>query len=54
MFFWGICMLAQGLVTNYHQLVVVRLFLGLTEAGLFPGVTFYLSCYYKREEYGLR
>ncbi|KAL7417795.1 MFS general substrate transporter [Mrakia frigida] len=54
MFFWGICMLAQGIVTNYYQLLAVRLLLGLTEAGLFPGVTFYLSCYYKREEYGFR
>jgi MFS family permease len=26
----------------------------LTEAGLFPGVNFYLSCWYKRNELGIR
>lgn len=31
-----------------------RFFLGLTEAGLFPGVQFYLSCWYKRGEFGIR
>ena len=29
-------------------------FLGLTEAGLFPGVNYYLSCWYKRSEFGIR
>ena len=27
-----------------------RFFLGMTESGLFPGVVFYLSMWYKREE----
>lgn len=31
----GICMLCQGVVTNYAGLLAVRLFLGMTEAGLF-------------------
>ena len=25
-----------------------------TEAGLFPGVNYYLSCWYKRSEFGIR
>jgi sugar phosphate permease len=29
-------------------------FLGLAEAGLFPGVNYYLSCWYKRQEFGIR
>ena len=29
---------------------VARFFLGLTESGLFPGVVFYLSMWYRREE----
>jgi MFS family permease len=32
----------------------VRWFLGLTEAGLFPGVGYFLSCWYKRTEFGVR
>ncbi|KAL8877263.1 MAG: hypothetical protein Q9198_004686 [Flavoplaca austrocitrina] len=35
-------------------LLSARFFLGLTEAGLFPGVQFYLSCWYKRSEFGIR
>jgi MFS family permease len=26
----------------------------MAEAGLFPGVNYYLSCWYKREEFGIR
>ena len=33
---------------------VVRFFLGVTEAGLFPGVVFYLSMWYKRRERAFR
>jgi MFS family permease len=28
--------------------------LGVAEAGLFPGVQYYLSCWYKRSEFGIR
>lgn len=35
---WGLVMTLMGLVKNYHGLLIARLFLGLTEAGLFPGV----------------
>jgi sugar phosphate permease len=34
---WGICMTCMGLVHNYSGLLATRWFLGLTEAGLFPG-----------------
>ncbi|TKY85821.1 hypothetical protein EX895_005362 [Sporisorium graminicola] len=50
----GICMLSQGLVRNYHGLLVARFFLGVTEAGLFPGAQVLLSGWYKRSEFGLR
>lgn len=36
---WGIVMTLTGLVHNYTGLLIARLFLGMTEAGLFPGVT---------------
>jgi len=54
MLFWGIMMTLQGVVHNFHQLLGLRWLLGTFEAGLFPGVNFYLSCWYKRSEFGLR
>jgi MFS transporter, ACS family, DAL5 transporter family protein len=35
---WGLVMTLMGIVQNYEGLLVARFFLGLTEAGLFPGV----------------
>ena len=43
MILWGICMTTMGLVHNYGGLLTARWFLGLAEAGLFPGVNYYLS-----------
>ncbi|KAI5895511.1 MFS general substrate transporter [Schizophyllum commune H4-8] len=54
MVFWGIMMTLQGIVTNYPSLVGMRVLLGTFEAGLFPGVNYYLSCWYKRSEFGIR
>jgi len=51
---WGIIMTLMGLVQNQAGLLACRWFLGLAEAGLFPGVNYYLSCWYKRSELGLR
>jgi MFS family permease len=47
-------MLGMGFVHNWSGLMAARWFLGLTEAGLFPGVNYYLSCWYKRSEFGVR
>ncbi|KAJ6164987.1 hypothetical protein N7470_003659 [Penicillium chermesinum] len=52
--FQGICMTLMGVVHNYAGLMAVRFFLGLCEAGLFPGVGYFLSCWYKRSEFGVR
>ncbi|KAL0060590.1 hypothetical protein AAF712_012593 [Marasmius tenuissimus] len=54
MLLWGVMMTVQGLVHNYGGLVTMRWFLGTFEAGLFPGVNYYLSCWYKRSEFGIR
>ncbi|KAF9048333.1 MFS general substrate transporter [Hymenopellis radicata] len=54
MLVWGIMMTVQGLVHNYGGLVGMRWMLGMFEAGLFPGVNYYLSCWYKRSEFGIR
>lgn len=47
-------MLGMGFVYNWSGLMAARWFLGLAEAGLFPGVNYYLSCWYKRSEFGVR
>ncbi|KAJ3993883.1 MFS general substrate transporter [Lentinula boryana] len=54
MFCWGIMMTVQGLVHNFGGLMGMRWMLGMFEAGLFPGVNYYLSCWYKRSEFGIR
>jgi MFS transporter, ACS family, DAL5 transporter family protein len=52
--FWGLSMTGMGFVTNWSGLMAARWFLGLAEAGLFPGINYYLSCWYKRSELGVR
>lgn len=47
-------MLGMGFVTNFSGLMAARWFLGVCEAGLFPGINYYLSCWYKRNEFGVR
>jgi MFS family permease len=47
-------MLGMGFVTSWSGLMAARWWLGVTEAGLFPGINYYLSCWYKRSEFGLR
>ncbi|KZT05887.1 MFS general substrate transporter [Laetiporus sulphureus 93-53] len=54
MFVWGIAMTMHGVITNYGGLVGLRVLLGLAEAGLYPGIVYYLSCWYKRSELGTR
>ncbi|KAJ7034654.1 MFS general substrate transporter [Mycena alexandri] len=54
MFIWGLIMLCMAFVKNYRQLVAARFLLGIAEAGLLPGATFYLSQWYPRSAYGQR
>ena len=44
----------MGLVTNYGQLIALRFLLGLFESGLFPGLNFFLTGWYKRDELNKR
>ncbi|KAJ5549003.1 hypothetical protein N7513_006237 [Penicillium frequentans] len=41
-------MTLTGVVQNYSGLLAARFFLGLAEAGLFPGLAFYISLWYPR------
>lgn len=45
---WGLVMTLMGVVSNYAGLLACRFFLGVTEAGLFPGVVLYLTLFYPR------
>ena len=54
MVLWGICMVCMGLTHNFQGMMAARFFLGMAEAGLFPGINYYLSCWYKRSEFGIR
>lgn len=47
---WGIVATLSGIVHNLAGFFVIRFFLGVTEAGLFPGVVYYFSMWYKRSE----
>ncbi|EMR65065.1 putative major facilitator superfamily transporter protein [Eutypa lata UCREL1] len=54
MILWGASMTGMGFCHNFGGLATARFFLGLAECGLFPGVNYYLSCWYKRSEFGVR
>ncbi|KAJ4251418.1 hypothetical protein NW762_011400 [Fusarium torreyae] len=47
---WGIVATLLGIVQNLTGFLIARFFLGVTESGLFPGVVFYFSMWYKRRE----
>jgi ACS family tartrate transporter-like MFS transporter len=40
---WGIVSAAMSLVSGAHSFYVVRILLGIAEAGFFPGIIFYLT-----------
>ena len=44
----------MGLVHNFAGLLAARAALGIAEGGLFPGVTYYITLWYRRHECGLR
>lgn len=47
-FLWGVVMTLMAFVKTYPQLVGARVCLGIAEAGLFPGVVYYLTLWYPR------
>ncbi|CRL18586.1 Sucrose/H+ symporter, plant [Penicillium camemberti] len=46
---WGTVMTLQGIVQNYHHLIVTRTLLGLFESGFFPAATYLLTCWHRFE-----
>lgn len=53
-FIWGLLASCQSLTTSFSQLLLIRLLLGVGEAAFSPGVPFYLSFFYRRDELALR
>lgn len=51
---WGLIASLQSVSSSFGVLVVLRSLLGISEAAFGPGVPFYLSFFYKRDELALR
>jgi MFS family permease len=51
---WGLVTMCQGAVRNYSSLIACRVFLGIFEGGLTPGLMLYMSHFYRREDLQLR
>ncbi|KPV77704.1 uncharacterized protein RHOBADRAFT_11949, partial [Rhodotorula graminis WP1] len=53
-FLFGLFSLCMGFVQNYGQAIGVRFLLGVAESCIFPGLAFYLSRFYRKDELGFR
>ncbi|KAK5654699.1 hypothetical protein OQA88_7023 [Cercophora sp. LCS_1] len=51
---FGICSLGTAFVDNFAQCAGVRFLLGMFEAGMMPGIAYYLSRWYRRAELTFR
>lgn len=54
MFSWGACTIGLGGSHNYATVTAVRFLLGMFEAGLFPGLVYYLTFWYTASERSMR
>ena len=43
---WGVCSACTALVTGETSFVAVRFLLGIAEAGFFPGVAYFMTCWF--------
>jgi MFS family permease len=51
---FGICSIATAFVTSFSAVAGVRFLLGLFEAGMLPGIAYYMSRWYRRRELAVR
>ncbi|KXS09672.1 MFS general substrate transporter [Gonapodya prolifera JEL478] len=51
---WGIIATCQAFVSNFAGIMACRALLGAAEAGLFPGVIFFFSFWYRKHEISTR
>ncbi|KAL1878101.1 hypothetical protein VTK73DRAFT_8062 [Phialemonium thermophilum] len=54
MFSWGALTMGLAATRNYAGVTAVRFLLGAFEAGLFPGLVYYLTFWYRTEERSIR
>lgn len=54
MFGWGACSMGLAGAHSYATVATVRFFLGVFEAGLFPGLVYYLTFWYRSNERSIR
>ncbi|BGP40847.1 hypothetical protein JCM10449v2_004812 [Rhodotorula kratochvilovae] len=53
-FMFGLCSLCMAFVNSFGAAVAVRFLLGVAEGGVFPGMAFFLSRFYRKDELGFR
>jgi MFS family permease len=51
---WGILTCIMSVVQHYHHLIVLRVFIGIVEAGFAPGILLIIASWYKRKEQSRR
>ncbi|KAH1980481.1 hypothetical protein KXW88_006694 [Aspergillus fumigatus] len=51
---WGACTMGLGGTHNFAQVTGIRFLLGVMEAGLFPGLVYYLTFWYRHSERSIR
>ncbi|KAJ7271175.1 MFS transporter [Mycena rebaudengoi] len=51
---WGALTMGIGGTTSYGEVTGLRFLLGVFEAGLFPGLVYYLTFWYRKEERSMR
>ncbi|KAL5341395.1 major facilitator superfamily domain-containing protein [Aspergillus crustosus] len=49
-FSFGVIVMSMATVQSYHGFLAARTCLVLAEAGIMPGITYCLSCFYRRRE----
>ncbi|KAH0489160.1 hypothetical protein TgHK011_009604 [Trichoderma gracile] len=54
MFCWGVITMCMGATNSFGSVTGVRFLLGVFEAGLFPGLVFYLTFWYRHDERSVR
>lgn len=54
LFCWSVLTIGFGGVKNFGEACAVRALIGVFEAGLYPGIMYYFTFWYRIEEYTLR
>ncbi|KEF60874.1 uncharacterized protein A1O9_02436 [Exophiala aquamarina CBS 119918] len=54
MVIWGGLTCAMAAINTYHHLIILRIFVGILEAGFAPGILLIISSWYKRSEQSKR